>query len=151
MQRVSVRFGWSAVAFAEIRDLNRHRTGSKYCPFLPQGFYSALDRIPETLEEYSSHQELLQSLSAIGAQSVSTARNLMLNHDYSYIYWLLLGTQLPFEHLTTADKFIYEAELRTGTGAHFRYAKHLHDVLDLWFQKYPTTQSFVLEGSSEPE
>lgn len=151
LQRISVRFGWSAVAFAEIRDLNRHRTGSKYCPLVPQGFYSALDQIPETLEEYSSDRELLQSLSDIGAQSISTARNLMLNHDYSYIYWLLLGTQLPFEHLTTADKFIYEAELRTGTGAHFRYAQHLHDVLDLWFKKFPASQSFILEGTSEPE
>lgn len=151
LQRISVRFGWSAVAFAEIRDLNRHRTGSKYCPLIPQGFYSAFDQIPENLAEYSSNQEILQSLSSIGAQSISTAHNLMLNHDYSYIYWLLLGTQFPFEHLTTGDKFIYEAELRTGTGAHFRYAKHLHDVLDLWFQQFPASQSFVLEGTSEPE
>jgi thymidylate synthase ThyX len=151
LQRISVRFGWSAIAFAEIRDLNRHRTGTKYCPLLPQGFYSALDQIPENLEEYSSHQQLLDNLSGIGAQSLSITHNLLSNHDYTYIYWLLLGTQFPFEHLTTGDKFIYEAELRTGTGAHYRYAKHLHDVLDLWFQKYPASKSFVLEGSSEPE
>ncbi len=151
LQRISVRFGWSAVAFAEIRDLNRHRTGTKYCPFVPQGFYAALDQIPENIEEYASDQSLLQSLSGIGAQSISTARNLMCDRDHSYIYWLLLGAQFPFEHLTTGDKFIYEAELRTGTGAHYRYAKHLHDVLDLWFQKYPVSQSFVLEGTSEPE
>lgn len=151
LQRLSVRFGWSAIAFAEIRDLNRHRTGTKYCPLVPQGFYSALDQIPEDLKEYSSNQKLLQNLSAIGAQSLSITHNLLLNHDYTYIYWLLLGTQFPFEHLTTGDKFIYEAELRTGTGAHYRYAKHLHDVLDLWFQKYPASKSFVLEGSSEPE
>jgi len=151
LQRLSVRFGWSAVAFAEIRDLNRHRTGSKYCPLLPQGFYSALDQIPKDVEEYPTNQKLLQNLGSIGEQSLYSAHNLMLNHDYTYIYWLLLGTQFPFEHLTTGDKFIYEGELRTGTGSHFRYAKHLHDVLDLWFQKYPASKSFVLEGSSEPE
>ncbi len=41
LQRTSVRFGWSALGFAEIRDLNRHRTGTKYCPQVPQGFYYA--------------------------------------------------------------------------------------------------------------
>jgi len=28
LQRTSVRFGWSQIAFGEIRDLNRHRTGT---------------------------------------------------------------------------------------------------------------------------
>nr|MDQ2730535.1 hypothetical protein [Armatimonadota bacterium] len=60
-------------------------------------------------------------------------------------------TQYPFEHSTTADKFIYEAELRTGTGAHFRYARHLHDALELWYEKFPETRGLVLEGSAEPE
>jgi hypothetical protein len=32
----------------------------------------------------------------------------------AYVYSLLLGAQTPFEHGTHADKFIYEAELRTG-------------------------------------
>ena len=67
------------------------------------------------------------------------------------IYFALLGTQFPFEHTTTADKFLYEAELRTGTGSHFRYAKHLHDVLALWYERYPATRGLILEGSAEPE
>jgi hypothetical protein len=62
-----------------------------------------------------------------------------------------LGTQYAFEHNTTADKFIYEAELRTGLGAHFRYARHLRDALALWYQKFPATRPFVLEGAAEPE
>ena len=41
------RFGWQAVALAEIRDLNRHRTGTKTCPLLPQGFYAHLDERPK--------------------------------------------------------------------------------------------------------
>ena len=71
--------------------------------------------------------------------------------DHSYIYWTYLGTQYPFEHTTTADKFIYEAELRTGTGAHYRYAKHLRDVLALWYEIVPESENMILEGLAEPE
>ncbi len=46
---------------------------------------------------------------------------------------------------------LYEAELRTGTGAHYRYARHLRDVLALWYDRYPATRGLVLEGSAEPE
>ena len=46
LRRTAVRFGWDAVAMAEIRDLNRHRTGEKFCPLIPLGFYAALDQIP---------------------------------------------------------------------------------------------------------
>jgi thymidylate synthase ThyX len=45
LKRTAVRFGWQAVTFGEIRDLNRHRTGSKYCPPLPVGFYAAQDQL----------------------------------------------------------------------------------------------------------
>jgi hypothetical protein len=79
------------------------------------------------------------------------AKELLSDGDASFIYWTLLGTQYFFEHTTTADKFIYEAELRTGTGAHYRYAQHLHDALQLWFEKFPETRGLVLEGSAEPE
>ena len=64
---------------------------------------------------------------------------------------LLLGCQFAFEHTTTADKFLYEAELRTGTGAHYRYARHLRDALALWYEIHPETRGLVLEGSAEPE
>jgi len=67
------------------------------------------------------------------------------------VYWSVLGTQYPFEHTTTADKFIYEAELRTGVGAHFRYAQHLRDILALWRQQSPATATLILEGTAEPE
>jgi hypothetical protein len=63
----------------------------------------------------------------------------------------VLGTEYPFEHLTSADRFIYEAELRTGLGAHFRYAKHLRDALALWYRRFPQTRGLILEGSAEPE
>jgi thymidylate synthase ThyX len=148
LQRTAVRFGWSALGFAEIRDLNRHRTGSKYCPQVPRGFYFALDQLPATAAE--PRARLLEQ-AELGRTASGTAAKLLREAQPSYLYWSLLGTEYPFEHTTTADKFIYEAELRTGLGAHFRYAKHLRDVLALWYARFPTTKGLVLEGSAEPE
>jgi thymidylate synthase ThyX len=147
-QRTSVRFGWSAIGFAEIRDLNRHRTGAKYCPPVPQGFYFAADQIPAANEEKAM---ALQPGADIGRRATASASRRLREADPTYIYWTLLGTEYPFEHVTTADKFIYEAELRTGVGAHFRYAKHLRDALALFYQRFPSTKGLILEGSAEPE
>jgi thymidylate synthase ThyX len=148
LQRTSVRFGWSAIGFAEIRDLNRHRTGSKYCPLLPKGFYYAADQIPPGNDE---KQKSLRQLAATGQRANECALRLLRDSNPAYIYWTLLGTEFPFEHVTTADKFIYEAELRTGLGAHFRYANHLRDALALFYKKFPSTKGLILEGTAEPE
>jgi thymidylate synthase ThyX len=145
LQRTAVRFGWSAVGFAEIRDLNRHRTGSKHCPQVPQGFYYAGDQAGV------SGRIGLRDLARVGREASAKSHAILQAADPAYIFWSLLGTQFPFEHLTTGDKFIYEAELRTGTGAHFRYAKHLRDVLGLLYEHFPELKGTVLEGSAEPE
>ena len=144
LKRTTVRFAWQAVSFAEIRDLNRHRTGNKYCPFAPVGFYAAQDQQTPATDAY-------RQLCDVGRAASARARALLLAGDPAYLYWTLLGTQYPFEHITTADKFLYEAELRTGIGAHYRYARHLHDALELWYARYPETRGLVLEGSAEPE
>jgi thymidylate synthase ThyX len=149
LRRSAIRFGWDAVAFAEIRDLNRHRTGTKWCPFVPQGFYAALDQIP--VDATTEIKDQLHAQSTLGRNGAARARQLLASGDMTYVYWTTLGTQVPFEHTTTADKFLYEAELRTGTGAHFRYASHLRDVLALWYEQFPDTRDLVLEGSAEPE
>ena len=148
LQRTSVRFGWSAIGFAEIRDLNRHRTGSKYCPQVPRGFYFAPDQVPS---ESAEKKAALQELAAVGLRANQCALQRLRGSDPSYIYWTLLGTEYPFEHVTTADKFIYEAELRTGVGAHFRYARHLREALALFHRRFPSTKGLILEGSAEPE
>ena len=69
----------------------------------------------------------------------------------AYVYSLLLGAQTPFEHSTHADKFIYEAELRTGMGAHFRYAEHLSSALREFLRQVPEARDHVVEGTAEPE
>ena len=66
-------------------------------------------------------------------------------------YWGLLGTQYEFEHLTTANHFIYEVELRTGVGAHYCYANHLRTLMQRWYGIFPATKGLILEGSAEPE
>lgn len=145
LQMLSARFGWEAVTFGEIRDLNRHRTGSKECGTLPNGFYWCEDELP------GDASPELGRLKEVGRAASRRAFEAMVDGDPRGVYWSLLGTQFPFEHLTTADKFLYEAELRTGTGAHYRYAKHLHDCLELWFERFPETRGLVLQGSAEPE
>ena len=148
LQRTSVRFAWSRIAFAEIRDLNRHRTGSKYCKQIPSGFYFAADQLPP---DAAKQKTVLETQANVGRKALAKARGLLANGDLIYLYWTLLGTEFPFEHTTTADKFLYEAELRTGLGAHYRYAKHLKDALVLWYERFPATLGLVLEGSAEPE
>lgn len=148
LQRTAVRFGWPALGFAEIRDLNRHRTGTKYCPQVPSGFYFALDQLPAGASLQRPH---LLEQAELGRRASATALQFLRQADPSYLYWSLLGTEYPFEHTTTADKFLYEAELRTGLGAHYRYAKHLRDALALWYERFPATKGRVLEGSAEPE
>ena len=78
-------------------------------------------------------------------------RELMERGSPAYVYSLLLGAQTPFEHSTQADKFIYEAELRTGMGAHFRYADHLSAVLHEFLAQVPEARDWVVEGTAEPE
>ena len=151
LRRTMVRFGWKAVTLGEIRDLNRHRTGTKHCPPLPRGFYSALDQLPDKANNPESWASDLERIGNAGARATARARELLVEGNEAYVYWTLLGTQFPFEHSTTADKFIYEAELRTGTGAHYRYAQHLRDALALWYGHFPETQGLILEGSAEPE
>lgn len=68
-----------------------------------------------------------------------------------YVACFVLGSQFPFEHTTTLDKFVYEAELRTGTGAHYRYAQHLRHALQALGARYTLLREVIHLGTSEPE
>ncbi|MBI5689096.1 MAG: FAD-dependent thymidylate synthase [Verrucomicrobia bacterium] len=137
-RRMRVTFAWNNMALAELRDLNRHRTGHRYTPLIQAGFYlpPEIDRAP--------HAALLD-------EQVAFTRELLARGSPAYVYSLLLGAQTPFEHSTQADKFIYEAELRTGMGAHFRYAEHLSAALQRFFAQVPEARDWVVEGKAEPE
>lgn len=137
-RRLRVTFAWNNLALAELRDLNRHRTGNRYTPFIQAGFY-----LPPEIDR-NRHTLLLNDQLAL-------TRDLLERNSPAYVYSLLLGAQTPFEHSTHADKFIYEAELRTGMGAHFRYAEHLSAALREFFQQVPEARDWVVEGTAEPE
>ena len=137
-RRMRVTFAWNNMAVAELRDLNRHRTGHRYTPMIQAGFY-----LPPEITR-AGHQALLDEQAAL-------TRELMQRGLGAYVYSLLLGAQTPFEHTTQADKFIYEAELRTGMGAHYRYAEHLSAVLREFFAQVPEAKDWVVEGTAEPE
>jgi hypothetical protein len=137
-RRMRVSFAWNNMALAELRDLNRHRTGHRYTPLIQAGFY-----LPPEIS-HASHTALL-------TEQLELTRELMQRGSPAYVYSLLLGAQTPFEHSTHADKFIYEAELRTGMGAHFRYAEHLSAVLREFFRQVPEARAHVVEGTAEPE
>jgi hypothetical protein len=137
-RRMRVSFAWNNMAIAELRDLNRHRTGHRYTPLIQAGFY-----LPPEIA-HGSHQALLDEQAAL-------TRELMERGSPAYVYSLLLGAQTPFEHSTHADKFIYEAELRTGMGAHYRYAEHLSAALREFTTQVPEAKDWVIEGTAEPE
>jgi len=137
-RRMRVTFAWNNMAVAELRDLNRHRTGHRYTPLIQAGFY-----LPPEIK-HADHAALL-------TEQAELARELLKRGSPAYVYSLLLGAQTPFEHSTHADKFIYEAELRTGMGAHFRYAEHLSAALGEFFKQVPEAKDWVVEGTAEPE
>lgn len=137
-RRMRVSFAWNNMAIAELRDLNRHRTGHRWTPMIQAGFYLPPEISP------AGHQTLLQ-------EQADLTRELLQRGSPAYVYSLLLGAQTPFEHGTHADKFIYEAELRTGMGAHFRYAEHLGAALREFCRQVPEAKSWVVEGTAEPE
>lgn len=137
-RRMRVTFAWNNMALAELRDLNRHRTGHRYTPLIQAGFY-----LPPEVSR-SGHDAFLQ-------EQCFFLREMLERRLPTYPYALLLGSQTPFEHSTMGDKFIYEAELRTGMGAHFRYAEHLSGALREFFRAVPEARDWVEEGSAEPE
>jgi Thymidylate synthase complementing protein len=137
-RRLRVSFAWNNLAIAELRDLNRHRTGHRYTPLIQAGFY-----LPPEIA-HAAHQELLDEQAAL-------TQELMQRGSAAYVYSLLLGAQTPFEHGTHGDKFIYEAELRTGMGAHYRYAEHLGAALKAFYAQVPEARQWVVEGTAEPE
>lgn len=138
VKRMFVRFAWNNIALAELRDLNRHRTGHRFSPLAPVGFY-----LPPGVS-HPRQTALLERQRALVAKLAAEPGGA---HYYAY----LLGDQVAFEHSTHADKFIYEVELRTGMGAHFRYAEHLAAACREFVKLVPEAAPFIQIGTAEPE
>jgi thymidylate synthase ThyX len=139
IRRIMVRAAWNNISLAELRDLNRHRTGFRFSVLAPAGFYLP----PEVSHE--KQQELL-------AKNRTIVEKLAAHESgAAFVYGLLLGTQVAFEHSMHLDKFIYEIELRTGMGAHFRYAEHLAAAAAELLRVMPELAPFIKVGTAEPE
>ena len=139
-RRIMVRAAWNNMAIAELRDLNRHRSGYRFSPLSPCGFY-----LPSEVS-HPGIDELLRDYKNLVKEIASQKQG-----AHAYVYALLLGTQTPFEHSANLDKFIYEIELRTGMGAHFRYAEHLAKAAAILTEKMPELAPFIQTGNAEPE
>jgi thymidylate synthase ThyX len=146
VRMLPVHFGWRQIGFAEMRDLNRHRTGNKSCDYYPHGFHLPIDQSP-----HAQHAQELVKLAKYAEIARKKATTLLHRGDWTYVYFLMLGHTVGFSHVTTLDKFIYEAELRTGVGAHYRYAFHLKNCLRQLYTTYPRLKGIIFEGSAEPE
>jgi len=139
IRRMVVRAAWNNMAIAELRDLNRHRSGYRFTPLAPVGFY-----LPGGIR-HPRHEEFCRAAREFASELVQT------DGANAYPYGLHLGTQIYFEHSMHLDKFIYETELRTGMGAHFRYAEHLSAACGELLKIAPQLAPFIQIGSAEPE
>ena len=146
----SVMFTIPNITIGEIRDLNRHRTGNKYIDLFPQGFYNAMDSLRdcEKIIGKKIKSDVLRNLGAEGSILINVASKYDIEKG---IYSLPLGVQMNFRHRTTLEKFIYEAELRTGLGSHYKYCQHMKDLLNVLYSAYPEFKGVILEGEAEPE
>lgn len=136
IKRQIVRFAFNNISIAELRDLNRHRSGNKWTPLSPVGFYLPNDLADENFGDFfEKYADLVKKLA---------------KHNLQY-YGYLLGTQVAFEHSTHLDKVIYEIELRTGKGAHFRYAEHLQKTAEKLIEISPELKNHIQIGTAEPE
>lgn len=143
IKRTFARFALNNIAIAELRDLNRHRTGYKFADMTPVGFY-----LPDELRGDKKIEDFISRWSVF-VTSMSSYPDVYNSPTYMYSY--LLGTQVTFEHSTQLDKLIYEIELRTGLGAHFRYADHMEQVAKALIQIRPQYEPFINIGTAEPE
>ena len=130
----------------------------------PRGFYFAGEEIVKTLTEAPAQEivdhgtkarYLFQRFHNLGAKTLQfagwVANAETSTEAWNFPYLCLLGTQFSFRHTSTLGKLIYECELRTGTGTHFRYRKHYNDLIKKLVAQIPALDKYLLRGSGEPE
>ncbi len=149
--RCGIRFRIKNLGIAELRDLNRHRPGHKFTWASPVGVYDARDQVPGDWFLHDDVNRLFDDVRNFLVNWAGLCRVMLSEARDGFPYLYTLGTQLDFEHLTTLDKFIYTAEIRTGPGAHYRYAAQVRSCLHQVYEQLPGLRGLVLEGSAEPE
>lgn len=154
IQSTFVEYTIPHLSMAELRDLNRHRTGYKLCYMFPTGFYSAEDELNRICKEYNTWNDTLEDEHGILMDTVVLKTHTDVSKEHKLMnsmYWGLLGTTYHYKHGTTLDKLIYEIELRTGLGAHYKYREHMLDVYKSLIEQAPVLEGLILIGKGEPE
>jgi thymidylate synthase ThyX len=130
---------WNNISIAELRDLNRHRTGFRYSSLAHLGLY-----LPPEIP-------ISEDLALYLTTELPAFIKLQEKTPHLFPYFRLLGSQTDFSHQMQLDKFVYTAELRTGRGSHFRYVKHYHDAVNCLSKTLPLTTGNIQVGTGEPE
>jgi thymidylate synthase ThyX len=146
LQQVSVT--WDRMAIAEVRDLQRHRNGTRFCTWDPKGFY-----VPPCLTSYFGNMAKRDSLMKLLGDAAELHMKLSgYTWEYQVLapYYLFLGSQVTYYHSQSLDRFAYMAELRTGPGAHYRYAEHMRQAVEQ-YKKITGTGGWILLGDASPE
>ena len=160
LDEISVRYGWNRISHAELRDVNRHRPGRRVIDYAPRGFYMALDQIAlyvsksTSVEVFNASQKLLPVLGNAGVLMYDLCADALkgeMGSPWDFLYSATLGTQFGFQHASNLGFLIYECELRTGPGVHYRYSQHYNETCDALIDAIPSLGIHLLRGSSEPE
>lgn len=135
-----VKYGFDYVTLAELRDMNRHRPGERLIILSPHGFYGADD-------EAAKYGADICDAIRTGASATTKFSD---SDDCDFVYSLPLGALVGFHHTSTLGNLIYEIELRTGPGTHFKYRG---DYLELYQEVRSAIPGIgkLLIGSGEPE
>jgi thymidylate synthase ThyX len=132
LSAIGVDYWIPRIAFAELRDLNRHRPGIKLMDMFPVSFYN-------------------------GTESVMLKTNQFFELSTKYweepwqMYLSFLGTEYNYGRKAPLPQVIYEIELRTGAGGHYRYVHHMTQIHNLLCEKLPKVKGKIILGSGEPE
>ena len=140
-----VKFGWKQCTMGEIRDMNRHRTGQKSISFYPNGFYSSG-------AEFVSGDMSCKILSYVNGsmrENFDKCCKYLKEGNIEGLYLLNLGHTFSYNHVTTLDKFLYQAELRTGEGCHYAYKKMMNDCIKLFELQLPGISKELFLNQSE--
>ena len=144
LNSISVDYKFTAITFAEYRDVNRMRSGGRCVDMLPRGLvipdWSIINATPVGSKTLHVLLEELRGLYRVTIEHLAKEK----------LQWFgyLLGTQVEVHRTNTLRKTMYAVELRTGIGAHPEYAKFFEALGAQLTEKYGCN---LLIGTAEPE
>lgn len=146
VRRTACRLNIPRLAIAELRDLNRHRTGESQAWLLSPESFELPSEINELVPELENARRDYMTLLHGAIKIVARSNKHLLPYAYP------LGITVPYQHTMQLDKLIYMIELRTGPGAHFAYASLMRAACEsLRITPAGLLISKINVGQAEPE